>query len=321
MGNRRRGKRERDDLVSLLFLALLFFVLLAGRELGSIYSGYGEISRLSVLFQLDEGELAGYVEEVLGGGEPDLNVGISLTLPSVRNVGGIVTEMPDYARKWMIGVAVSPIVVRQPEISDVEIRLLVEGEELHFQRFPSEREKVPYISLLDRSFSLRIEDVEGFRGAVREASELHGGEVEVTFTGRALLHVLFLKGWLPFSTTRYPLVGIPRVDLESSRWVDSEGGSVIRARTGQTVFIQFRVANPTRVHSISENVTVAVYVQDSEEPIHTSWKIAPVAPGTTATYVFPFTPEEPGVYRYSLEAGDCFALDRSDSPSLQAETG
>jgi len=75
MRGRKRGKKERDELVSLLFLALLFFVLLAGRELGSIYNGYGEISRLSVLFQLDEGELAGYVEGVLGGEDqvPDAN--------------------------------------------------------------------------------------------------------------------------------------------------------------------------------------------------------------------------------------------------------
>jgi hypothetical protein len=316
---RKKGKTERDDLVSLLFLALLFFVLLVGREFGSIYSGYGEISRLSVLFQMDEDELADYMEGVLGGEEPVLDVGIALTLPSVRNVEGIVTEMPDYTRKWMIGVAVSPIIVRQPEISDVEIRLLVEGEEVHFQRFLCEKEKVPYISLLERSFSLNIEDVEVFREAVREASDLHGGEVEVTFTGRALLHVLFLQDWLPFSTTRYPLVRIPHVELESSWWVDSEGRTKIQTQTGQTIFIQFRIANPTRVHSISKNVTVTVNKQGSEEPIYTSWKFAPVAPGTTATYIFQFTPEEPGVYRYSLEAEDGLRLDKTDSPSLQVD--
>ena len=32
---------------------------------------------------------------------------------------------------------------------DEMIRLMVEGEEVHFQRFPSEKEKVPYISLLE----------------------------------------------------------------------------------------------------------------------------------------------------------------------------
>ena len=321
MRRRKREKKERDELISLLFLAFLFSVLLVGKELGSIYNVYGEISRLSVLFQLDEGELAGYVENVLGGEEPDLNVGISLTLPSFRNVEGIVTEMPDYARKWLISVAVSPIIVRQPEISDVEIRLLVEGEEVHFQRFPSKKERVPYISLLERSFSLYIEDVEGFREDVREASDLYGGEVEVTFTGRALLHVLFLKDWLPFSTTRYPLVRIPNVELESSWWVDSEMRTKLKAQTGKTAFIQFRIANPTRVHSIYENVTVTVYKQGSEEAIYTSWKIAPVAPGTTATYVYQFTPEEPGVYSYSLEVKNGLKLDKTDSPSLQVDDG
>ena len=215
----------------------------------------------------------------------------------------------------------SPIIVSQPEISDVEIRLLVEGREVHFQRFPSVKEKVPYISLLERSFYLNIEDVEGFKEVVREASDLHGGEVEVTLTGRALLHVIFLKDWLPFSTTRYPLIRIPHVELESSWWVDSEGRTKIHTQTGQTVLIQFRIANPTRVHSISENVTATVYKQGSEEPIYTSWKIAPVAPGTTATYVFQFTPEEPGVYSYSLEARDGLTLDKTDSPRLQVDDG
>lgn len=90
---------------------------------------------------------------------------------------------------------------------------------------------------------------------------------------------------------------------------------------GQTILIQFRIANPTRVHSVSENVTARVYKQGSEEPIYTSWKIAPVAPGSTATYVFPFTPEEPGVYSYSLEARDGLTLEKSDPPSLQVDDG
>jgi hypothetical protein len=46
-----------------------------------------------------------------------------------------------------------------------------------------------------------------------------------------------------------------------------------------------------------------------------------VAPGTTATYVFPFTPEEPGVYSYSLEAKGDLNLDKSDSPSLKVDEG
>jgi hypothetical protein len=103
--------------------------------------------------------------------------------------------------------------------------------------------------------------------------------------------------------------------------VDSEGRAIIQTQTGQTALIQFRIANPTRVHSISENVTVTVHKQGSEEPIYTTWKIAPVAPGTTATYVFPFTPEEIGVYSYSLESEGGLTLDKSDSPSLQVDDG
>ena len=321
MGKKSKGKLDRDELISVLFLTLLFLVLLVGRELGSIYSGYGEISRLSVLFQVGEDELAGYMADVLGGEESDLDVGIALTLPSVRNVEGIVTELPDYARKWMIGIAVAPIVVRQPEVSDMEVRIMVEGEEIHFQSFRSEKEKVPYISLLERSFSFTIDDSEGFREAIMEAAGLHAGEVEITFTGRALLHLLFLEDWLPFSTTRYPLVWVPHAEPVSSMWVDTEGGPRTQTNTDREVFIQFTIANPTRVHSLHENVTVTVYIEGSEEPIHVSRKVASVAPSTTATYVFSFIPRDPGVYRYSLEAEEGFKLDKNDSPRLQVDDG
>lgn len=311
---------ERDELVSVLFMALLFVIVLTGREIGKIYSGYQEVSHLSVVFRLGEEEIAGYVRDVLRGAPSDLEVGMALTLPSARSGGGVVTQLPDYARRWFISVTLSPIIVHQPEVSDMEITLLVEGETIQASRFSFEREKVSFLSLLERSVTFSIEDMDGFREAVREASEQYGGEVELTFAGRALVHILHLKEWLPFSTTRYPLVKVPHVDFVSSRWTDPEGEPVTQLLGHRSAYIQFKTSNPTRVHSLHENVTATVYREGSEEPVHTAWKIASVAPGTTATYVFQFTPENPGVYYYSLEA-EGFELAGDESPRLRVDGG
>ncbi len=312
---------EGDDIISILFLALLFVAVLAGREIGGIYSSYEEMSQLAVVFQLGEEEIAGYVRDVLRGASSELQVGVALTLPSSRNVEGMVTQLPDYAHRWFISVTLSPIVVRQPEVSDVEVTLWVEGEALQTERFGFEREKVPYIALLDRSVTLVVEDVEGLRRAVGAAAEMYGGEVEIRFTGHALVHLLFLEAWLPFSTTRYPLVKIPHVEYISSRWSDTDGGPIAGLQAGRTAYVQFTTSNPTRVHSIHENVTVAIYREGAEGLVYSASKIASVAPGTSATYVFQFTPKEPGAYYYSLIALDGFELQADASPRLLVEGG
>ncbi len=312
---------EADDIVSVLFLALLFVAVLVGREIGGIYSSYEEMSQLAVVFQLGEEEIAGFVRDVLRGTSSELEVGVALTLPSSRNVEGVVTRIPDYARRWFISVTLSPIVVKQPEVSDIEVTLWVEGEALQTECFGFEREKVPYIALLDRSVTLVVEDVEGFSGAVGMAAEMYGGEVEIRFTGHALVHLLFLETWLPFSTTRYPLVRIPHVEYISSRWTDTDGVSIAGLQVGKTAYVQFTTSNPTRVHSIHENVTVAIFREGVEGLAYSASKIASVAPGTSATYVFQFTPEETGVYYYSLKAIDGFELRVDASPRLLVEGG
>ncbi len=319
MTDEREKNAEVGELISVLFMVLLFFAVLAGREIGDIYSSFNEVSQLSFVFQLGEEEIAGYIRDVLKGTPSELGVGMALTLPSARNVEGVVTQLPDYVRRWFISVTLSPIVVNQPEVSDVEITLLVEGEAIQTRRFSFRRERVPYLVLLDRSVTFIIDDVDRFREAVMEASERYGGEVEMTFNGRALSHLLFLESWLPFSTTRYPLVKVPHLDYVSSRWTDLDGQPVSRLRAGETAIIQFKTSNPTRVHSIHENVTATVYMESSGEQVYRAWKVTPVAPSSTATYFFQFTPEAPGVYYYSLEAADGFKLAADASPRLLVE--
>jgi hypothetical protein len=313
----RRGRSEREELLRALFLVLLFFVLMVGREIGDIYQGHQEVSKLSVLLQVGEEELAGFIDGVLKGEDSDLPVGIALTLPSVSNVEGVVTQLPDYARRWMISVFLSPVVVRQPEVSDIEVWLLVEGEEVHYQMFEFRRERVSYLSYLERNISLTIMDIENFRDAVDEAARLHGGEVMVTLEGRANTHMLFLESWLPGSTTRYPLIRLPHLEHLSSHWSDLEGQRLSRVGAGQGVIVELRVRNPTRVHSLYENVTVTVYGEGSEEATYSGSKLVGVAPGTEATYTLPVELNEPGVYRYSLSVEGGLEVPVEGSPQIE----
>ena len=322
MADQRSSRRmTRDELVSLLQTALLFFALLVGRELGGIYSTHREVSQLSLGFVVEEEEIAGFIRDVLAGDEAALEVGLAFTLSSARGVEEPVTKMPDYVRRWFISVTLSAIVVQQPEVSEVEVNMYVEGEPVLTATFPFEREKVPYLRLLKRTMALQIEDPERFREVVREASELYGGEVEFTFKGQALAHNLFLKAWLPFSTKIYPLVRVPHLDYLSSNWTDTDGQTIRGIVAGRDIYVSAHLWNPTRVHSIWENVTVAIIPDGSDVPIKKFQKEVGVAPATEATYVFRFSLEEPGVYRYSLEAADGLSVGWDESPPLVVEPG
>jgi len=309
----------RDEIVSLLQAALLFFAVLVGRELGDIYSTHHEVSQLSLGFVVEEEDIAGFIRDVLAGDDAALEVGLAFTLSTTRGVGEPVTKMPDYVRRWFISVTLSAIVVQQPEISEVEVNMYVEGEPVLTATFPFEREKVPYLRLLKRTMALHIEDPERFREIVQEASELYGGEVEFTFKGEALAHNLFLRAWLPFSTTSYPLVRAPHLDYVSSNWTNTDGQNIRRISAGRDVYVSVQLWNPTRVHSIWENVTVAVISEGSDVTIQKIQKEVGVAPTTEATYVFRLSLEEPGVYRYSLEAPDGLSIGLEESPPLVVE--
>ncbi len=320
-GRGRSGERSQGDLLGILQIALIFFALLVGRELGNIYSNYHEVSQLYIVFDVEEEEIAGFVREVLAGSDADLEVGLAFTLPSARSVEEPVTQVPDYVRRWFISVTLSAIIVQQPDVSEVEVQLWVEGEPMLRETFPFEREKIPYMRLLGRTLNLHIEDMEKFRRVVKEASERYGGEVEFRFTGRALAHVQFLKVWLPFSTTCYPLVRAPHLDYVSSSWIDAGGQPTSRISVGEGASVSVHLRNPTRVHSIWENVTVAIYRAESEEPVLTAVKEVGVAPGTTATYFFPFSLEEPGLYSYAVEAPGGLSVSSEESPKLTVEGG
>ena len=310
----------RDELVGALKIALLVSVVLLGWKLGNIYSAYNRVSHLSINFEVEEGELAHYVREALARNDANLKVGLAFTLPSAQNVGGPVTQVPHYVHRWLISVTLSPIVVRLPEISDIEAQLWVEDELMLTQAFPFEREEAPGLRLLRRTIALRIENVPRFQRVVHEASGAYGGEVKCRFTGRALTHISFLKVWLPFSTTRYPLVRMPHAEHISSDWIAADGHPIKHVRIGGTAYVSVHFRNPTRVHSIWENVTATIYRVGSEGQVQTIQKEVGVAAGTTANYFFPFMPEAPGTYYFTLEATDGFAVGEGGSPRLEVES-
>jgi hypothetical protein len=293
---------DREEVFAFLKLAMLFIVLILGRETGRIYSSYTEVSQLSIIFDVQEEELAGFVREFMEGGAPDLQVGLMLSIPSAQSIEGHVTRVPDYARRWLISVYLSAVVVRQPEVSDVEIQLWVEDELMEEQAFSFVREPVPYSSLLKRNMSLSIRDTDAFRGAVLEASDRHGGEVEFRFTGTVDAHLLWMRMQLPFFTLRYPLMTAPQFEILSLGWVGSEGSPVTEGIVGREVYVSARLENPARIHSVWENVTVSIYMIGSDDDSDAITKTVGIAPQTTGSYVFPFTPEREGVYRFFIEA-------------------
>ena len=60
--------------------------------------------------------------------------------------------------------------------------------------------------------------------------------------------------------------------------------------------------NPTRLHSITQNVTCRFYREGVVEPVSSVTKTATAAAGTVSTYFFNITPAEPGFYYYTLES-------------------
>jgi len=306
---------ERSDIVSALTLVLIFISIMAGREMGSFYASYEELKSLKVLFSVSEEDMSGYLRDVLSGGAPDLGFGLAITLPAVDDETKLVTETPDYARRWIISVTLSAVTVRQPSVSDVELELLVEDAAFVQETFTFPKEKVSYLDLVDRGVELRVGDTPSLRSTVMEAAGRYSGEVKMEVRGRVRAHLWFLETWLPFSTTRYPLVETPHVMYGSSGWRGLDGLTVSSASTGQPVMVSVSFGNPTRVHSLRENVTCTIH-RDGVA-VGNVTKEVNVAPDGEAVYVFQYTPGEPGDYGYVLML-DGAPLNADDpSPTLK----
>ncbi len=305
---------SREELIGLVQLVIIFAAMLAGREIGNIYGSFNELSNMAVSLNTSEEAVAAYLRDTLEGENATLGVGLAITIRGYNNTEGPITQTPDYVRKWLISVTLSPIVVTQPEVSDVEMHLLIEGREVAAQTFQFPRAKVGYVAYLNRTVDLRVADVAALREIISAAAAEHGGEVEVRITGRAKANVLFLESMLPFTTTRYPIVSLPKLDIAST-WDAPSPGGVYTANVGDSTPVLVTASNPTRVHSLTQQATCTIYMEGVAEPRFVQTKTITAAPGTVSTYLFLFTPTAPGNYFYTLETTG-YSLPPESSPRL-----
>ena len=298
-------------------MVILFISVVGGREIGNYYASYQEMTKLKVLFEVTEEELSRYIVGLVNGQESDLEIGLTITGSGADNPASLVTDTPDYVKRWLIGLTVSPVVVNQPEASDVELEMLIEGQPVDEALYSFPKQKISYIRFTDREIRLEIEDVNEFKRIVEEASKEHGGEIEVTFRGSVHMHLLFLDTWLPFSVTRYPIVEAPRLEYVDSGWRSYTDGIVSSLVTNEGGYVLVEFENPTRLHSLRENVTCQIFKTGENHPVMSVSKIVQVPPDTNGQYTFAFTLAEPGEYTYRIISEDRVLKDGSSALSVQ----
>lgn len=309
----------RGELVSALGLLILFIALLAGREAGNFYADYRELGNLKILLEVKEEDLSNYLLDPSAGEGGILNVGLTITLPEVDNTADIVIEMPDYIRRWLISVTLSPVTVRQPSLSDIELEILVEDESIINETYPFPKRKVSYIDYLYRELEIHANDAVSLLEKLEEATTLYSGEVKVELRGKAKAHLWVLDTWLPFSTTRYPLLTVPHLYYVDSEWRNQEGQPLSESETGKTAYVTVKFSNPTRLHTVKENITCKIYRGKMKEPLTVMEKEIPLASSHVGFYVFPFIPVEEGDYYYSLESRCLNLLSKEESSILRVK--
>jgi hypothetical protein len=318
MADNKEKTVTREEIIGIVQLVIIFAAILVGREIGDLYSSYNEVSKLAVNLNFSEENIAAYLQNAMQGKNKTLNIGLAITISGYNGTEGQVTQTPDYIRKWLISVTLSPIVVQQPQVSDINLNFYVEGEQVLSRTYPFPKQNVGYNNFLNRSLDLKVDDEATLRDLISRAAAEHSGEVEVTISGRVKTNILFLESTLPFTTTRYPIVSAPSLRLLSETWQNPGGANITTSKVGETPFITLKLRNLTRVHSLTQNVTCVVYKEGVTEPVFTKVKTVTAAPSTDATYVFIFAPETPGVYYFSLDSNG-FQVPVSLSPRLSIE--
>jgi hypothetical protein len=302
---------SRDEIKGALTLILLFISVVGGRELGNYYASYQEMTKLKVLFEVTEEELSRYIIDLAQGRPSELEVGLIITAPGANNSARIVTEPPEYINRWLIGLTVSPILVNQPEASDVELEMLIEENLVDEALYSFPKQTISFIRYTDRSMSLDIEDQDEFKGIINKASLDYGGEIKVTFRGRVHMHLLFLDNWLPFSVTRYPIVKAPHLRYVDSEWRSYTNGKVSSLSINESGYVLVEFRNPTRLHSLREDFTCRINKEGITKPVLNITKNIQIPPDTEGQYIFPFTLLEPGNYTYEIVSDNLILIENS----------
>jgi hypothetical protein len=309
---------SHNELIGALSIVILFITILIGREAGHFYADYQELSKLKVLLEVSEEELTRYFIKS-DGTSSDVKIGLTITLPNVENEADVTTETPDYVRRWLISVTLSPITVRQPSVSDVQLEMLIEGETVMNETYSFQKRKVSYLGYIDRELDIQINDMESVKSMIDQATTQYGGEVKIELRGKVKAHLWLLDTWLPFSTTRYPFLKAPNLVYEDSEWSSQEGVNILQSTVDQTVFVRVKLSNPTRFHTIRENITCNFYKIGETQPIGALKKEIPLAAANEGYYIFSFTPIEEGEYHYSLKSREETLLDMNESSALNIQ--
>lgn len=308
-----------DDLRSVLFILILFVSVVGGREFGNFYSSYETMTTLKVYFEVTEEEISRYLIETLDGVDTNLEIGYSISSPNVDNSIDIVTSQPDYVKRWIIGLTVSPIKVNQPEASDVDFEMFVEDVLVDKALYPFPKEKVNLLGLRDREIQVEIDDMADLRRIVSDSIDRYGGEVKVEFRGRVKVHLLFLDTWLPFQVTRHTLVRVPHLVVEDTEWKKLDGSSIEEISVNEGGYVLMNVLNPTRIHSLQESYVCEFYREGFEDPVSRVSKVASVAPEIKGQYIFQFNFDEPGSYQYRIISGENVVISLDESQVLIIE--
>lgn len=301
---------NRDEVIGALTLLFLFISIVGGREIGNYYASYQEMTKLKVLFEVTEEELSRYLVNTLQGKDTELEIGLVISSPSADNEVNLVTDTPDYVSRWIVGLTASPVVVNQPEVSDVEITFYIENSLVDETLYSFPKQKISYISFTDMVMSFDIDDIDEFSKLVDAASNEYGGEIKVTLSGRVHTHLLFLDTWLPFTVTRYPIIETPHLDYISSDWRSYTEGEISNLPAGEESYVLVNFHNPTRIHSLKENITCQIFRIDESDPFLSISKNVQIPPETNGQYIFSFILSEPGEYEYRIISRDTILLER-----------
>jgi len=201
----------------------------------------------------------------------------------------------------------------------VELEMLVEDQLVDQGTYEYPKEKISYIGLRDKSIQIEIDDTELLKQIVSEAAEMYAGEVKVEFRGRVHVHLLFLDTWLPFQVSRHTLVSIPFLQYIDSEWRSISGEDIETIEAGSSGYVLLEVNNPTRIHSLQEEMVCEFFKDGSDEPIVSVMKDVNMPPSNTGQYVFQFSLAEPGVYMYRIRSGGRTLVETFDSRTLVVE--
>ncbi len=316
-----RDQVSRNEMLTALKLAVIVVVMLAGREIGNTYSGFDQVKTLDIRVNVEEEALAGYLRDTLAGKDAELKIGFGITIPGAKIIEGQSIQIPEYAKRWLIAVTLNPVTFQQPEVSDFEVSLLVEGEVAAKQIFMFPRAKVGFVSILDREISLQVTEKERLLKLITSSAAEHGGEAQVSLKGSCRAYYSFLETWLPFTVTKYPFVSTPLLKVNSNSWRELDNTPATTLSKGQSGYIVIGFSNPARIHTLSDTITCKI-VRDGEETLATIiTKTISVAPNSDATLFFPFTPTEAGIYSFTYNSTAGLSLPLSQSPFLTVQQG